>query len=315
MRRLRTGLISSLVALCTTGFALAVAQDGGNGQAPAGRAGADRAGAAKAPAGGLREDKMNDLLIRWEQQSARLTSLEVDVYRIDKDPAWWNDEKHFLGHAAFKGPQLTYLDFRKVKLQAQVDPKDKNKKKLAPVLKNGQIQAVPYQTIVCTGAEVWDYRYDVREIFVYTLDKDARKRALEEGPLPFLFNMKAQEAKERYDMVLWSEDDKAYLVKVLPKSREEKERYSTTWIYLDRSYLLPTRIVRIMTDKKSTQDFHLSHIEPNKTPVDPRFFKAVKPEDDWEVIRNPGAANAKLRLLDLLMQPLLQLGAKLAMVL
>ena len=42
MRRLGTGLSSSLVALCTTGFALAVAQEGGNGQPPARHAGADR---------------------------------------------------------------------------------------------------------------------------------------------------------------------------------------------------------------------------------------------------------------------------------
>ena len=158
-------------------------------------------------------------------------------------------------------PSVAYLDFRKVKLQAQVDPKDKNKKKLVPVMKNDQPDSIPYQTIVCTGAEVWDYHYDVKQIFIYTLDKDARKRAIEEGPLPFLFNMKANEAKARYDMVLWSEDEKGYLVKILPKFPEEKERYSIAWIYLDRNFLLPTRIVLIMPDGKSTQDFVLSHIE------------------------------------------------------
>ncbi len=68
------------------------------------------------------------------------------------------------GHAAFKTPQLAFLDFRKVKLQAQADPKDKKKKILVPVKKNNQIVSVPYETIVCTGQEVWHYRYDVKQI-------------------------------------------------------------------------------------------------------------------------------------------------------
>jgi len=245
---------------------------------------------------------MNELLTQWEGQSAKLTSLEVDVYRIDKNSAWWDEEEHYLGHAAFKNPQLAYLDFRKVKLQVQVDPEDKNKKKMVPIKKNGKIESTPYQTIVCTGAEVWDYHYDVKQIFIYTLDKDARRRAIEEGPLPFLFNMKAAEATQRYDMILWKEDEKGYVVKIKPKFPEEQERYSIAWIYLDRSFLLPTRIVLIAPDGKSIQDFKLKNIEPNKKQVDPRFFQVVNPKKPWKVERiKPGAqgpnapANARLR--------------------
>jgi hypothetical protein len=106
--------------------------------------------------------------------------------------------------------------------------------------------------------------------------------------LPFLFDLKAQEVKNRYDVVLWSEDKKGYLVKVLPKYPEEQERYSIALIYLDRNFLLPTQIRLIMPDRKSTQDFHLSHIEPNKTPVNPQFFEVVNPKKPWKVIRNPG---------------------------
>ena len=287
MPRVRTSLISSLVALCTTGFALAVAQDVGNGQAPARRPGSDRAAARAAapPAVGLGAEKMNDLLVQWEQQCAKLTSLEVDVYRIDKDPQWWNDEEHYLGHAAFKKPQQAYLNFQKVTLKAVPDPKDKNKKIMAAVRKNdGQVQATPYQTIVCTGAEVWDYHYDVKQIFVYALDKNQRKRAIEEGPLPFLFDMKARDAKQRYDMVLWNESDEGYLVKLLPKFNDDKERYSSAWIYLDRNYLLPTRIVLIMPDGKSMQNFDLSNLKPNKKQVDPGLFRGGNPKNDWKVI-------------------------------
>ncbi|MFI5456473.1 MAG: outer membrane lipoprotein-sorting protein [Isosphaerales bacterium] len=297
MPRLRA-ILWSVVAFCATGLALAVAQDGGNVQAPARRPAGNpaRAQAAPPPAG----ITMDNLLKLWERQSAKLKTLEVSIYRVDKNPAWWDEEEHYLGHAAFRSPQLAYLDFRKVKMHAEVDPKDKNKKRMAPNKKDGQIESTPYQTIICTGAEVWDYHYDVKQIVIFTLDKDAQKRALAEGPLPFLFNMKAMEAKERYEMVLVGQDEKNYLVKIKPLLQQEQERYSCAWIYLNREYLLPTRIVLLAPDKKSSQDFHLSAIKPNIEP-DELFFKVVNPGKPWKVERNPGQggpaapANARAR--------------------
>jgi hypothetical protein len=44
-------------------------------------------------------------------------------------------------------------------------------------------------------------------------------------------------------------------------------------------------------DRKSTQDFHLSHIEPNKPAINPQFFQAVNPKKPWKAIRvKPGDA-------------------------
>jgi hypothetical protein len=181
-------LVTALSATLATGVALAVAQDGG---APAEEKAAQTPAAA--PRGHVRPDpaRMQALLKLWEGQSAKLQSLEVSMYRIDKDLAW-GDEEHYLGHAAFKTPALAYVDYRKVKMQSQADPKTKGKKVLVPAKKkSGELDSTPFETILCTGTEVWDYRYDVRQIIIYTLDKNERKRALEEGPLPFLFNLRA----------------------------------------------------------------------------------------------------------------------------
>jgi TIGR03009 family protein len=285
MLRLRA-ILCSLVALCLTGIALAVPQVRDSAAAPAARPGAKPGQDRGAPAPDA--INMDDLLRLWEGQSAKLRTLEVEIYRIDKNPAWWDEEEHYLGHAAFEAPQLAYLDFRKVKLQPQADPNDQNKKHLVPVKKNGKIDSTPYQTIVCTGAEVWDYHYDAKQIFIYTLDRDARKRALEEGPLPFLFNMRADDARQRYVMALHSQNEKRFLVKIKPLFQEEKERFSYAWISLDRDFLLPTRIVLIAPDGKSSQDFHLSHPKANLK-VNEAFFAVRNPGKPWKVERNPGA--------------------------
>ena len=239
------------------------------------------------------------LLQQWEGQSAKLKSLEVDIYRIDKNLWGWRDyEEHFVGHAAFQLPQRASISTTwKVKLQVQVDPNDKSKKKQVPAKISNQIESTPYQSIVCTESEVWDRHFDAKQIFIYPLGKDAWNRVIEEGPLPFwieerllpfLFDIKANEIKQRYEMVLESEDQNGYLVKLKPRLPEDLRGCSIAWISLDRTLLLPTRIVLIVRGGKGSQEFVLSHHKPN-TPVNPSFFETVNPGKPWRVERRPGA--------------------------
>jgi hypothetical protein len=98
----------------------------------AGRAPAKQARPAQAAPGQAQQaqafppEAMDELLGQWELQSRKLETLEVDIYRIDRD-AEWGDEVHFTGHAAFKNPDLAYVDYRKVKMSAQADPKAKER--------------------------------------------------------------------------------------------------------------------------------------------------------------------------------------------
>jgi TIGR03009 family protein len=283
MPRSRTLSISLLFALACAGGPCAVAQDRADRNATA-----ERAGTAAPPAVSRPDPaRIQQLLQDWERQSAKLKTLEVDIYRIDK-VADWDDEEHYLGQASFKAPQLANLDFRKVKMDLQPDPKLKNKKIPVPVRKNNEVVSVPYQTVVCTDKEVWQYQWDTGHIFIFPLDRDARKRAIEEGPLPFLFNMRAAEATQRYQMALQAEDRETYLVKILPLWDTDKQSFSVAWVYLDHDYLLPKRIYLVSPDKKSTKDFRLSRIRANQTVDAGKFVGKVPPGKGWKVERNPG---------------------------
>jgi TIGR03009 family protein len=276
----RTIWIFTAVALASTALGLAAAQQvGGNARQPA-RA-VQPAAEPQPP-----QMEMRQLLGLWEGQSAKLQTLELAMYRIDIDPKW-GDEEHYFGRAAFKSPQLAYLDFRKVKMQEQADPKDKRKKKMVPVKKDNKPVSVSFETIICTDQEVWQYRYDVRKIYIFPLDKNQRKRALEEGPLPFLFNMRAAEAEKRYNMTLQAEDENRYLVMIKPLLKEDQDTFSTAWVYLDKNFLLPTRIYLRGPDGHSSKDFVLSDIKANKS-VDDRLFKGVNPNNYFKIERNPG---------------------------
>ena len=295
MPRRQTLFVSFLVAVAAMGSALAFAQDPG-----AARQGVTRQQSTARPAQAPQQfppGAMDNLLRQWEEQSAKLETLEVDIYRTDQDRAW-GDEAQFAGHAAFKSPDLAYVDYKKVKLKTQPNPAAKNQPKFLPEKdKDGNVIATPFETILCTGAEVWHYRYDVKQVFIWPLGKDARKKALDEGPLPFLFRMRAGDAKQRYVMALRGQDQKLSLVEIQPRMKEDQDVFSTAWVWLDRKFLLPKRIMLISPDKAKIQDFILSNIKANQ-PVKEHYFVGVKPGKPWKVQINPGGpepapANAK----------------------
>ena len=177
MPRARRTLFSSVIAVFASSFATALPQDGANGRAPAARPGAvAQRGQPKAAA--PNPIQIDDLLKLWERQSSKLKTLDVWLYRIDKNPQW-DEEIHYEGRAVFKSPQLAYLDFKKIKTKRDAqgklvplaDPKDPKKR-----------WSTPQETIICGATEVWQYLYPVKQIFVYPLAKEQRQRALDEGP-------------------------------------------------------------------------------------------------------------------------------------
>jgi TIGR03009 family protein len=292
MPRLKWTGIAALVSLAGMGLAPAAEEQQEAQPAPArGPVPAQRRQAQPRPD----PSQMQKLLVKWERQSQLLKSLQSEVYRVDKTPGF--DELHFDGMVAFKNPSKAFLDFREVKTKVVPDPKDKQgkKKKRVPVVnpKNNRPESVPFETIVCTGTEVWHYRHDVKQLFIYSLDKNQQRRALEEGPLPFLFNMKAADAQRRYEMVLQGQNEKTYFVMVTPKLQEDKETFVKAWVFLDRHYLLPTRIVLFAPDGQSTQDYNFSSIVANGAVKDERFEGVIPPKHlKWKVERNPAGSAA-----------------------
>jgi TIGR03009 family protein len=295
-------LLSPMIALLTAGFVGVHAQEPVPGQAaqPAARAqrGVQPAQAQRQPQPANDPAKMKWLLEKWAAQSAKLKTLDVHIYRIDTDFKW-KDELQFDGRAVFKRPNLAYLDFKKVKMA----PNAKGQQAPVKDSKTGKVVTTPNETIVCAQNEVWQYLYEGRQIYIWPLAKGERQRALDEGPLPFLFDMKVAEAKARYEMFFQGEYDKFYLVKVLPKLQEDKESFKMALLYLEKTYLLPARIALLSPDGKSSRDFFLDNHRPNREVPENIFLggrlkgwtvqvnPAVQAPQQGNAAGRPGAAN------------------------
>jgi TIGR03009 family protein len=272
-------LVGGLMVVGALGATLARGQ--GEGRiAPGGGSGAEASGeaaGAKATTHAVDPAKMDWLLEQWEKQSARLKTLDVTIFRVDDTPTW-NEIEYYEGRALFQSPNLAFIDFHKIQ-------QDENKRPLKDP-KTGKYLSTPYERIVCTGAEVWQYRSDTQQIFIFPLEKDEQAKALEEGPLPFLFNMKADEVRQRYQLTLMSEDAKSYGVSIKPKLEVDRESFSLAFVRLDRKYLLPVRIVMLSPDGKSKKDFQLGPMYPNKA-INEKNFEGKPLGPPWKIVRNP----------------------------
>ncbi len=273
MRRgVRRVLVLAAVS-AAAGSTEAVAQVGRNPDAaPQPAQQAQRPPAPKAVAERPRADpndpRMKTLLADWEKTSAQIKTLDVKIVRTDKSPQWGNEE--YEGRTLLESPNHAWLDFKKVDVDEQ-----------------GQRKLTPFERIICTGTEVWQYKPETKQIFVFPLDKQNQQRALEEGPLPFLFNMKAAEAEARYEMSLANEVKDAWIISVVPRLKMDREAFSKAFINLRRESHMPDRIFLISPDGKSTKDFRLSEVKTNKA-VAASNFKGVNPGKPWQIVRDPG---------------------------
>jgi len=226
------------------------------------------------------------LLRQWEGQSSKLKTLDVSIFRRDDTPSF-DEIEFFEGRAIFKNPNLAFINFKKIKQDAAGNPIKKNDDKW---------DSADDERIVCTGTEVWQYKSDTRQIFVYPLEKDQAAKAIEEGPLPFLFNMKAEEAKKRYAIELMKPetmkdpDPNSYYVSIIPKLDVDRESFSQAFVRLDRSFMLPVQIILYAPNGKGTKNFTLNPVKPNAAVNDENFVGKVFP--GWKVVRNPAGGDA-----------------------
>jgi len=277
MRRVSRGVLG--LVLATSAAAPAVGQEARKPGTPAAGRGAGAtattappaASAAKPPARPKVDPaRMTELMKHWEQQSARLMTLDVKIRRVDRSEAW--GEEAYEGRAILKTPDLAWLDFNKVS-----EPEKGKPPKLTPA-----------DRIICTGAEVWQFVPDSRQILIFPLNKETQQRALEEGPLRFLFNMRAADAEKRYQMQLVDETKDFFVISIIPRLKIDQESFKSALLRLNRRTFLPDRIFLTNPNGTSSKDFLLTEAKANAPVVASNFQpKAADFNANWQIVRDP----------------------------
>lgn len=235
------------------------------------------------------DTRMLQLLSQWETVSRAHDTLYAQFTRTDRSPAW-PDAKVFEGKALLRKPNLACLEF---------------KERVA-----GQENPVFNQRIVCSGEKVYQFLGPTKQVFVYPLAADERRRAIEEGPLPFLFNMRVDRALERYSWKLLQErratatKAAVYIVEIVPRQAIDLEEFSRALVMLNQETFLPEALQLFAPNGKDTKTFIFEQVERNgeKNPAGNLAYydgeKMARKFQDYgyKVIVNPDATDQPRRV-------------------
>lgn len=162
--------------------------------------------------------RLDALLLQWEQKMKNVDTLAAELTRTTLDKTYGKGET-FTGAAKYMKPNLAALEMLK---------KD-----------NPQV----YEKYLCTGTFLYEYAPQTKLLRVHELPPPRPGvNVSDDNFLSFLFGMKAEEAKKRYDMRLVKEDQYYIYIEVLPRNPADKADFQKARLILNQSNFLPRQV-------------------------------------------------------------------------
>ena len=212
-------------------------------------AGADAADG-KAPAAGgklpkpepqvMRRDKIDPELEKvlqdWERNTSQFKKLSGDFTVFKYEPTF-EIERRGEGKFVHEAPDKGNYERKGVAIEKGEKSKKKNK--------DGEFYALQSdmpERWVCTGKEI--IRIDEKEKTYekISIPPEAQGQNIIEGPLPFLFGMKAEQAKMRYKMKLMKKTDAEIWLEVIPIRRSDASNWDRAIVIIDAKRFVPKAV-------------------------------------------------------------------------
>lgn len=263
---------------------------------PAERVATRTQGAAGQPAGQpfpklapAAQAQLQQLLSNWEEQSKGTKTLECTFSR-------W----HYDMFAAPTGVHATRAD-GVIKYAAP----DKGLFRVDRLvfyagMKDGQPQFQPQngqygEHWVCNGKQLIEFDRSKEECRIQDLPPEMQGQQIFNSPLPFVFNLDAQQIQERF----WVRQVEApnpalVLVEAWPKRQEDRAQYKLVQIALDAETYLPQALLMYAPnfDKKTAQKYdHYEFTAVKRNAIGAGFQKFLgnfipeKPPANWKILR------------------------------
>jgi TIGR03009 family protein len=138
--------------------------------------------------------ELEDLLVKWEENSGKIERLRGDFDRYVYDMVYLAEQRA-VGMFYYLAPDQGRMDFGPV-------PNDKVPPRIDKAKGRFSLQSQPKQRWICNGKDIYIIDDDQKLYDVIHIPLQQQGRNIINGPLPFLFGMKAQQAKARYNLSL-----------------------------------------------------------------------------------------------------------------
>ena len=276
MRRIAPLFAGAIAAIATTQAAAQTQNPTAPTQAPSAATAQPPAATSQPRAPAVDPEAQRELdaiLGRWEQTSGKIETLYAAFEQVDEQ-AIMGVKDYYRGSAYLSRPNRVVLQLEK---------------------KSGEGDQVQYSfvnRIIATGEEVVDFDGEARQVTIYPMPEDARERALEEGPLPFLFRMNVEAFKARYAATLMDSQPGTHRIAVYPRHPVDRDAFSVAVLILDAKTLQPRSIHTLASNGKDKQNYYIKDFRGNVS-IPPELFnwsdqKAQDAQKDgWRIVENP----------------------------
>jgi TIGR03009 family protein len=170
------------------------------------------------------EKKLDEYLQRWELEMQKIQSLEATLERTQKDKAFQTESK-FVGFARYMkdgtGPTARNL--------AMLEMKEAGKQDI-------------YEKYICTGTFLYQFSPTTKEIRALRLPTPKPGQVGDDNFLTFLFGMKAEQAKKRYDLKVTREDQYYIYLDVVPRTPQDTADFKRAQLVLNKETFLPRQL-------------------------------------------------------------------------
>lgn len=224
---------------------------------------------AQQPAAAPADPKLDGYLQRWEQEMKNISTLAIECSRIDNNKTFQYTDK-FVGSAKYMKPNLAVLEMRKA---------DKPE---------------VFEKFICTGTFLYQYAPQQKEIRAHQLPPRKEGQVGEDNVLSFLFGMKSDEAKRRYDLRLEKEDQYYIYLKVFPRFPADKADFQEARLVLNKDNFLPRQLWFVHPNGDETT-WDLPKVQSN-IQLNRNDFTTPQVPKDWKMVQVPKTGDVPPRV-------------------
>ena len=232
--------------------------------------------------------ELDAVLKAWFQQTRGIEKLQGDHRRWTFD-ATFKTEKQATGKFYYEGPDKGRMDI------APVDPK------AASTPRPGfTLQTDRPERWICDGKTVVQIDDAAKTYEGTAIPPQHQGQNIMDGPLPFLFGMPPEKAKQRYDITLVTNTPQEVCLAIRPRWREDAANWQKADVKLAKATYLPTAVQLLDPAGTKTTVYKFGEVEVNSfnlfswfgnNPFHPNLF-GYKPVQNSAPVKVIGAEGA-----------------------
>lgn len=201
----------------------------------------------------LADKALVKILDDWGNASAQIRELRGEHRRFVFEDVF-KTEKRSVGHFYYMAPDKGRIDLEPVAI-AKDDTSRKKGYKLLPDRA---------ERWICDGNQIITINDEAKEYEKFPLPVEMRGQNIINGPLPFLFGLKANEAHARFELELIPTKDPTKVVIVArPRQPHDQANYSEARILLDTKANLPDGVRLVDPAGTRVTEYFFENLQPN----------------------------------------------------